>query len=63
MGYGPERLEQFPGSKVVRGAYWADISTQLKSEVATLSPQEVIGRARDLKQLAERDLGMLFRVG
>lgn len=57
VGYAPERLEQlFPGPKVTRGAYWADVSTQLKSEVANLSLQQVLERANYLKQLAEGDL-------
>lgn len=57
VGYDAGRLEQlFPASKVVRGAYWTDVRTQLKSEVANLSPQQVMERAGSLKELAEGDL-------
>lgn len=57
VGYDAPRLELlFPGSKVVRGAYWTDVSTQLKSKVAGLSPQQVMEQADYLKELADGDL-------
>lgn len=57
VGYDPERLEQlFPNPLIVRGAYWIDVSTRLKSEVAGLTPQQVKAKADELKEIAKGDL-------
>ena len=57
VGYDPQRLnELFPNSQVMRGAYWTDVSTELKRTVEGLTTQEVKAKADLLVQIAHRDL-------